>query len=342
MPAASTSGGGRLGRGDQGEGDQPTAVEEWRCTHQLSRDSGEAIPAGLDPDSRIISISGPLLAKGRAILAVLQAIDKKPSEHPKDQTTILVKANVVGRVIGKGGETVKEVRSVSGSNNIQVFKPEEDSPEGEAEDNKKTQASEERAVHISGSLNARARAIVGILAKLEDPLISGQSLRSAMAGTDEAAVLDDGWDLPPQGSGRQGGGGAANGPASTGQGPKMQKQTFGQNSEVFGGQNNIPAPPGLTAEVAGNPSPYETNFFAQLNAAQQGSSQLVLVFPRRFVDSLASKGILDRVAERSGAQVRLGHDLPPSDCQTILTGSKMANSLAALYLQEQMVAMRAH
>ena len=64
------------------------------------------------------------------------------------------------------------------------------------------------------------------------------------------------------------------------------------------------------AEVTRNPSPNENAFFAALQKTQRRASELVLLLPQRFVNGLATRGVLERVAERSGAEIRVGKAAP--------------------------------
>merc|ERR1719456_815091 len=118
-----------------------------------------ALPPGFEADSRVIEISGPFEAKARAVYAVLEAIEKKPFDGPGlRDAQLLVKADMVGLILGKGGESVKEIRQVSGAGVIYVKKRE--APEaGEEKSLGASAGLQERSIQVCGSLEGRVRAI---------------------------------------------------------------------------------------------------------------------------------------------------------------------------------------
>merc|ERR1719159_1102727 len=78
----------------------------------------------------------------------------------------------------------------------------------------------------------------------------------------------------------------------------------------------------------------ERAFHAALQASGISRAQLTLLLPSNILQNvLIPRGIVQEIAQRSGSTINLGPEGPTSMRQVQLTGTMVANSMAALYLQ---------
>merc|ERR1719321_2412762 len=82
----------------------------------------------------------------------------------------------------------------------------------------------------------------------------------------------------------------------------------------------------------------ERAFHNALQASGISRSQLTLLLPSNILQNvLIPRGIVQEIAQRSGSTINLGIESPVNMRQVQLTGTMVANSLAALYLQEKVL-----
>merc|ERR1719329_549358 len=81
----------------------------------------------------------------------------------------------------------------------------------------------------------------------------------------------------------------------------------------------------------------ERAFFQALQASGINNAQLTLLIPQQLLQNLVPRGIMAEIAQRSGSKIDLAGEGPSGMCQVALTGPMMANALASLHLQEQVM-----
>merc|ERR1719374_469868 len=78
----------------------------------------------------------------------------------------------------------------------------------------------------------------------------------------------------------------------------------------------------------------EKEFFSALEASGVNNAQITLLLPQEMVyNVLIPRGIMAEIAQKSGSKIDLAENRAGMT-PTTLTGTMMANSLAALYLQD--------
>merc|ERR1719335_5546 len=88
----------------------------------------------------------------------------------------------------------------------------------------------------------------------------------------------------------------------------------------------------------GDMSGSERAFMSALQASGATSSTLTLLVPQNMLQNvLIPRGIMQEISQKSGCAIDLGAEGPGDTRQVTVRGSMVANSLAALYLQEKVI-----
>merc|ERR1712039_225679 len=82
----------------------------------------------------------------------------------------------------------------------------------------------------------------------------------------------------------------------------------------------------------------ERMFLSALQSSGINNAQLTLLIPINLIQNiLVPRGFMAEIAQRSGAKIDLGTEGPAGMRQVTVSGTMIANSLAALYLQEKVI-----
>ncbi|CAD6185958.1 unnamed protein product [Caenorhabditis auriculariae] len=115
-------------------------------------------PGGIEKkeDDRLITITGSDIQQYRAQFWIFTRVaeqDQKGIEEIKLRTEVTVPSRVVGRIIGKGGQNVRELQRITGAS-VNVKIPDEDRNAGASADHSAREDEENTTVRIVGTVQA--------------------------------------------------------------------------------------------------------------------------------------------------------------------------------------------
>lgn len=231
----------------------------------------ESARLGLQLGDTVAQISGDSSAIVEGVHAVMSALDAK-STGQAVSSRLLVPADTVGFLIGKGGQTVQEVQSKSGAS-VEFAR------------DSQVLGTNERALNIVGTAKTRTAAVIALLEKVDECRANqgraGFAVRSAS----------------PARAGRS----PSPGPRylATGNGLPSRGDLRSDHSELRAGY------PPSTFDTF--PTASERAFLQALETPS-ASSSLTFVLPAALLQVLQKEGHLAAIAKRSGTRADLGND----------------------------------